>query len=222
LPPESDSSPTSQAPARPVSLLQLGLVAAFIIGYALLSHYSTTTDAKGLGAALTIAPILLIGAVMLWQWTHPLLALAVFAAVGVLLVYFWPLLTKYYEWADVGQQCGAYALVSVGFARSLVKGRVPLCTQLSDKLHGPLTPVEIAYTRKATVAWTIFYGLLAIAILALFFLTPLRVWSLFVNFATFGLIGVLFLIDHAIRRRVLPRRPGGVLAAIRQSLTGSN
>ena len=89
MPPESDPSPISQVPARPVSLSQLAAVAAFFIGYALLSHYANTAPgAKGLGAALTIAPILLIGAVMLWRWTHPLLASSVLALVGVLLVYF--------------------------------------------------------------------------------------------------------------------------------------
>jgi uncharacterized membrane protein len=103
----------------------------------------------------------------------------------------------------------------------LFGGRVPLCTLLSRRLHGPLAPAEIAYTRKATVAWTLFYGLLALAILVLFFVTSLRVWSLFTNFAVFGLIGLMFAADHALRRRLLPYRPGGIMAALRQSLTGS-
>jgi uncharacterized membrane protein len=49
---------------------------------------------------------------------------------------------------------------------------------------------------------------------------PLRLWSLFVNFGTFALIGVVFFTDHGIRRYLLPRRPGGLFAALRQSLTG--
>jgi uncharacterized membrane protein len=131
-------------------------------------------------------------------------------------------LTAYYEWSDLVQQCGAYALVSWSFARTLVASRVPLCTQLTAKLHGTPTPAEITYTRWATLAWTLIYALLAATILLLFFLVPLRVWSLFVNFYSFGLIALAFGIDHAIRRRVLPHRPGGILAAIRQSLGASN
>jgi uncharacterized membrane protein len=92
---------------------------------------------------------------------------------------------------------------------------------LTAKLHGAPTPKEITYTRWATVAWTLVYALLAAVILGLFFTVPLRVWSLFVNFYSFGLIAAIFLIDHAIRRRVLPHRPGGILAAVRQSLGGS-
>jgi uncharacterized membrane protein len=220
LPPEIDKSRSSQASARRATLLQLAVVAAITVGYAALSHYSNTApDAKGLGAGLSIAPILLIGAVMLWRWSHPLLALSIFALEAVLLFHYWPVLTKYYEWADVVQQCGAYGLVSLTFARSLFGGRVPLCTQLSAKLHGPLAPAEIAYTRWATVAWMIFYVMLAAIILILFFVAPLRVWSLFVNFAAFGLIALAFIADHAVRRRVLPHRPGGILAALRQSLS---
>jgi len=221
LPLESNPSPPSPAPVHGVSLTQLALVAAFIIGYALLSHYSNTTPgAKGLGAALTVAPILLIGAVMLWRWAHPLLASSVLAVVGVLLVCYWPLLMKYYEWADVGQQCGAYALVSLSFGRSLWGGRVPVCTQLTAKLYGPLTPAEITYTRWATLAWTLIYALLTVVILILFFVTSLRVWSLFVNVGSFVLIGLAFIADHTLRRRVLPHRPGGIFAALRQSLAG--
>ena len=202
--------------------MQMAAVITIVVAYAALSQYcNSVSSAKGLAAGLSIGPIVLIGAVLLWRWSHPLVASAIFILVGVLLFRCWPLLTEYYEWTDVAQQCGAYGLVCISFGRSLSGGRVPLCTQLTGKLHGPLTPAEIAYTRRATLAWTLFYGLLAATILVLFFVAQLRIWSLFVNFASFGLIGLMFIADHAIRRRVLPRRPGSILAALRQSLTGS-
>lgn len=210
-------------PARRATPLQLTVVVAIIAGYAALSHYSNTVpEAKGLGTSLSLAPLLLIGAVLVWRWSHPALASAIILLAGLLLYRYWPVLTEYYEWSDLVQQCGAYALVSWSFGRTLVGGRVPLCTQLTAKLHGPATPPEIIYTRWATLAWTLVYALLAATILILFFLVSLRVWSLFVNFYSFGLIALAFIIDHAIRRRVLPNRPGGILAAVRQSLSGSN
>jgi len=110
--------------------------------------------------------------------------------------------------------------VSLSFGRSLRSGRIPLCTQLTARLHGALTPAEITYTRRATLAWTLMYALLAAVILMLFFVAPLRIWSLFVNFVAFGLIALMFIADHAIRGRLLPRRRGGLLAALRQSLSG--
>jgi uncharacterized membrane protein len=92
---------------------------------------------------------------------------------------------------------------------------------LAGKVHASLTPAEIAYTRHATVAWAVFYGLMTMTIFGLFFAASLRVWSLFVNFVAFALIILMGFADHAIRRRVLPRRPdGGILAVIQRSLTG--
>jgi uncharacterized membrane protein len=200
---------------------QLAVVIAICAGYAALSHYSNSRpDANGLATGLSIGPVFLIGAVLLWRWTHPLIAALACILGGVLLYRYWDILTHYYEWSDLLQQCGAYSLVALSFGRSLKGARVPLCTQLAVKLHGALTPVEIAYTRKATVAWTIFYALLAAAILSLFFVAPRRIWSMFTNFATFALMSLMFFADHAIRRHVLPRRPGGIRAALRQSLTG--
>ena len=119
---------------------------------------------------------------------------------------FWPVFQKHYEWADLTQQVGAYALVAVSFGRSLYGGRVPVCTQIANSLRGVLDPAEIAYTRRATLAWTVFYAVLTASILALYFVAPLRVWSLFVNFATFALIGLMALVDHALRWRIFARR----------------
>jgi uncharacterized membrane protein len=231
-PPRPPSAPLDTAlppvPAAPAASprwaqrVQLAAILALVIGYALLSHYSASSpDKKGLGAALSIGPVLLIGVVLLWRWTRPLPALLVAVSLCTLLFAYWPLVERNYEWADLAQQCGAYGLVALSFARSLWGGRVPLCTQLANKLHAPLTPAEIAYTRHATVAWAVFYALMTMTIFGLFFAASLRVWSLFVNFVSFALIILMSMADHVIRRRVLPHRPdGGILAVIQRSLIG--
>jgi uncharacterized membrane protein len=204
-----------------VTRFQLGVIAALIIGYAALSQYSVSADAKGLGAALSLAPVLLIGVILAWRWTQPRTALLIAALCSAVLYRYWPFIERNYEWADLVQQCGMYGLVALGFARSLFAGQIPVCTQLADKMYGALTPVEIAYTRRATVAWAMFYALLSVAILMLFFVVSLPAWSLFVNFATFALMLVMGLADHAIRRRLLPRHPsGGILGIFRRSLIG--
>jgi uncharacterized membrane protein len=219
--PDIDKSPPADAPVQQVTVTQMALIVAIIAGYAGLSYYSTTApDTKGLALFISLAPIALIGVAMAWRWHGPLLAALIATTTGALLLHYWAVLKQYYEWTDLIQQCGVYALVSFGFGRTLFAGNVPLCTQLFAGLHGPPSPSEASYTRRATVAWTLFYALLTLAILVLFFVASSGTWSAFVNFATFGLIGVMFLTDHAIRRHVLPHRPGGVRAAIRQSLTG--
>jgi uncharacterized membrane protein len=200
----------------------MGAILALIIAYAVLSHYSASSpDNKGLGAALSIGPVLLIGVALAWRWTRPLTALLISGSLCAFLYAYWPVVERNYEWADLAQQCGAYSLVALTFARSLFAGRVPVCTQLAGKLHAALTPAEIVYTRHATVAWVVFYVLMTMAIFILFFAASLRVWSLFVNFAAFGLIMLMGIAEHVIRRRVLPwRADGGILAIIRRSLTG--
>ena len=199
-----------------------GVLAVLVIVYAALSHYSSSNpEAKGLGAALSIGPVFLIGAVLLWRWTRPLIALPSIALVAAALARYWPAIEQNYQWADLAEQCGAYALVAVSFGRTLFGGRVPLCTQLALKIHDDLSPVEITYTRKATLVWALFYVGLATAIAVLFFTTTEHVWSLFVNFATFGLIAVACLADAALRHALLPRRPGGgILTLLRQALIG--
>jgi uncharacterized membrane protein len=221
--PQSDATPLRGVDSPSLrTRLQFAIVCALCVGYAALSHYAySDPDAKGLGATLSVAPVVLIGVILVWRWAHPLAALVVAAFSCAMLYRYWPVVEHNYAWSDLVQQCGAYSLIALSFARSLLAGRTPLCTQWANKIYGELEPIEISYTRGATFAWALLYTLIAIAILVLFFLTSPRLWSVFVDFVTFGLIIVMGVADHAIRRRVLPRHPGGgLLGVIRRSLIG--
>lgn len=215
---DSKSDPEVGTPTRG----QLVIVAAIIIGYAALSYYSDSRpDAPNLAAGLSLAPVVLIGLVLAWRWTPRPVAIFIFALTCAVLYRCWPFIRGNYPWSNLAQQTGAYGFLALGFARSLARGLVPLCTQLAERVHGPLTPAEIAYTRRATMAWAAFYALLTVAIAALFFTASARVWSLFVNFGTFGLIALMFFAEHTVRLKVLPHRPrGGTLVALRQFLIG--
>jgi uncharacterized membrane protein len=198
--------------------------AGALAGYAALSQYSATPSnphAKSIGAALSIAPVLLAALVLLWRWSWRWTALILAALASALLYRSWPVIERNFEWLDLVEQCGIYGLVAVVFVRSLLANRVPLCTQLANQMYGTLTAEEIGYTRRATAAWAAFYVLLTLAILGLFFTLPQTAWYLFVNFATWGLMLIAGVADHAVRRRVLPRHEqGGILTIIRRSLTG--
>jgi uncharacterized membrane protein len=212
------SGSTASTPTR----VQLTVIAAVLIGFAGLSYYSDSTpDAPNLAAALSLAPVVVIGLALAWRWTRPLITVLIFALTCALLHRYWDFIRSNYQWSNLIQQAGVYGLVALTFARSLAAGQTPLCTQLAEKLHGPATPAEVAYTRRATAAWAAFYLVLSLAIVALFFGTSQRVWSLFVNFVTFGLIALMFFVEHAIRLKVVPRRHrGGTLTALRQFLIG--
>ena len=97
-----------------------------------------------------------------------------------------------------------YGLLAAGFGRSLAAGEVALCTRLADKLHGPLNTQEILYTRRVTLAWTIFFTLMGVAVVILYVAAPRAVWSAFVNFLATPLIVAMFAAEYIVRRRVLP------------------
>jgi uncharacterized membrane protein len=216
----TENAPSSQDNVSPVAI---AIVVAIVATYAALSYYSDSNpSAVGLATALSLGPLLLVAAVLLWRWVGRPLASVIIVAGGLLLFDEWAFLKQHYQWSNLLQQCGAYALAALGFARSLWAGRVPLCTHVLEKLHGPLTALEIAYTRWATVAWATFYALLTIAVLLFFLGGPLRIWSLFTNFGTYALIALMFGADHLARACLLPRRAGGgVWAVLRQLLGGA-
>lgn len=192
------------------------------MGYAALSHYSNSVpQAKGLAAGLSLGPLLLVALIILWRSTPTFVAALGTVLTGVLVYRTWSAFERHYEWSDLAQQVLIYALIAASFAQSLRADRVPLLTQLEEKLHGTLEARELVYFRRATAVWALFYALIAAAVLVLFFTTSLRTWSLFVNGVVFAAIALMCVADFALRRRLLPRRPsGGLVTALRQALIG--
>jgi len=197
--------------------LQLAAVMAGLVAYSVLSHYSTShPQARDLGAMLALAPMLIGAVVLIWRWTGAPQAVLAAAAACYLLSFYWPLLTQNFTAIYLLQECGFYAILAAGFATSLQRGRVPLCTRLADKVHGPLSAQELRYTRRVTVAWLVFF-LLNIALSVLLFeFASLRHWSLFVNFCSIPLVLLMFAAEYAVRRVVLPRaQRSGLMATLR-------
>jgi uncharacterized membrane protein len=203
--------------------LQLAAIIAFVAAYAGLSHYSNSVaKTHDLGVGLALGPVLAVGLGLIWRWTHLGVALLAAAGAAVLLRHYWPILEKNFAVVYLLQEGGFYSLMAASFGQSLLEGRVALCTQLADKVHGPLTPQEVRYTRRVTAAWALFFISVTVATVGLFLFAPLRVWSLFANFCVLPLIGLMFVAEYAVRRRVLPQAPRrGILAAVRVYFAGS-
>jgi uncharacterized membrane protein len=197
--------------------LQFAAVIVLIVAYSVLSHYSNLTpQAQDLAVALALAPMLGLGFVLFWRWSGALPALLLGSAATILLGHYWPLFTRNFSMVYLLQQCGFYAIMALSFGRSLFSGRVPLCTQLADKVHGPLSLQELRYTRQVTLAWVYFFLANLAATFVLFEFAPLRVWSLFVNFCALPLILLMFVAEYVVRRRVLPQvQRNGLMATLR-------
>jgi len=197
--------------------LQLAAIIAFVVAYAGLSHYSNSVaKTHDVGVGLALGPVLAVGLALIWRWIHGLVALLAAAVAAVLLRHYWPLLERNFSLVYLLQEAGFYSLMAASFGLSLRRHETALCTQLADKVHGPLSAQEIRYTRQVTAAWTIFFLAITLVTIALFATAPLRVWSLFANFFAVPLMVLMFAAEYAVRRRVLPQvQGGGVLAAVR-------
>ncbi|HMH29542.1 MAG TPA: hypothetical protein VK580_13245 [Steroidobacteraceae bacterium] len=197
--------------------LQLAAVVLFFIAYSVLSHYSNLNpQAHDLRTVLALAPMLTLGLVLLWRWSGALMALLAAAAAAYLLRAFWPLFAQNFSIVYLLQQAGFYSIMAFTFGRSLHKGSIPLCTQIADKVHGPLSALELRYTRQVTLAWVIFFLGNVAANFLLFEFAPLSVWSVFVNFCSLPLILLMFAAEYAVRRRVLPQiQSSGLIATLR-------
>jgi uncharacterized membrane protein len=111
--------------------------------------------------------------------------------------------------------CGA-----LFFGLSLIPPRVALCTRFAHYAHDAMSPELERYTRRVTVAWTLFFVIMGLVSSALFFSPlPFAVWSAFNTLLTLPLVGLMFAVEYAIRRRLLPHESGhGITGAYRAYL----
>lgn len=204
--------------------LQLAAVISFIVAYSGLSHYANSVSkTHDLSVVLALGPLAVVGLLVLWRWISPCAALLVAGAMALLLGHYWPALERHFTVVYLLQESGFYSLMALSFGRSLCGGRVALCTQLADKLHGPLTAREVWYTRQVTAAWALLFVFIMVATVGLFMFAPLRIWSLFANFCVLPLIALMFLAEYAVRRHALPQAPHrGILAAVRVYFASSH
>ena len=95
-------------------------------------------------------------------------------------------------------------LVVAVFARSLLPGKVPLCSALAVLVHPVMTPAVWRYTRKVTGAWALWIAALWLVSLALFIMASASVWALFSTVILPLLTTSFFLLEVFSRRFFLP------------------
>lgn len=198
-------------------------IAALLIAYPLLAHY---TNGSGhdprLGALVAIAPLLLMALVLAWRSPRRALALGMLLIACLALSGAWPLLEKHFGLVYWLQNMGLQLILLLTFGRTLLGGRQALCTRFAEALYGPVTPAHERYTRRVTLAWTLFFAAMALTSTLLFFLAPLALWSVFSNFLTLPLVALMFIAEFAVRRWLLPdMAPAHLFDALRAYLDGS-
>jgi uncharacterized membrane protein len=177
------------------------------LGYAVFAHYASATDDIGAWAILlAAAPMLVVGLGFVresrWGIVILLLALAGFG----FLAWLWPTLQNPAAWLYFLQHFGVNGALALIFGRTLTGGRKPLITRLAAYVHEVMTPELNRYTRQVTLAWTIFFATCSLLSAVLFFFGPIEAWSVFANILSLPLIVLMFLGEHQVRKRVLPKR----------------
>ncbi len=210
---------TAQRPARLRRFgqpLRWGAAIALGAGYSVLSHLAAASAAPGLlDAGVAVAPLAALAALLAWRSPRRPLMLALCLAACALFFGAGDWLVRHYNWIFLLQHAGMYALLGAAFGRTLQGGQTPLVSRLARVVHGELSPALARYTRSVTLAWTCYFGGVAALSLALFWLAPVRVWSVFANLLGAPLLALMFIVEYAVRCCVLPAADrAGLIEAI--------
>lgn len=196
-----------------------GLALAFVLSacFAVLTHL-TIIDGfpRSLGAALSVIPISLF---VLWaarRSRHRVAAAVLVLAAGAALWFGWAALERNFPSVFFLEHAGVNLILALLFGRTLVGSREALCSGFARLIHGPLAPDVVIYTRRVTLAWTIFFAAMFTAATLLYLGHYISAWSLLANILNPILIGAMFVVEYAIRLRALPDQERvGILSGIR-------
>lgn len=188
------------------------LIGAAVLAWLVLAWLTTAPDEPStFGALVAVVPYMGIALAMALRAHRRAPAVALWLAVAVVVWWQWPQIRSRFEWIYLIQHVGAFALLALGFARTLAGDAEPLITRMARLTHEePLPPALARYTRGVTLAWTLFFTAMCVTSLLLFFLGHMAAWSLLVTLLTPGLTVVMFVAEYLVRLVVLPDdiRPG--------------
>ena len=104
----------------------------------------------------------------------------------------------------LAQHAGIHSFLAAAFGGTLRAGRTPLITTMAARVHRELTPGMVAYTRKLTLAWVVYFILMAVVSLGLYAFARFETWALFANLLTPILLVLMFGGEYALRYRLHP------------------
>ena len=182
------------------SRLKTYLLLTALPGYPALIHFSFAFDRPLLVAGMwfAVAAIGLVVAVRRGNLPSSLLFGALLSA-GVVL-WWWGKAVDFMYLPPVLVNLALMAL----FGKTLLSGATPLVSRVASLWRGTLDTVVSRYTRRVTIAWTIFFALMALESIGLALFAPVHVWSLFTNFLNYVFVLLFFVIEYQLRFYCLP------------------
>ena len=191
-------------PARPG--LRIAAIAVAAVAYMIGTHWlMTRAHASPWDVVGVLTPMLVAIAVGAWRaGQHALGAIAALAVAGLC----GQALAGVHVSPQVlylAQHVGANLFLAFGFGSTLRRGHTALITTLAARVHrNSLTPAMTVYTRKVTLAWTLYFVGMAIVSLALFALADFDTWAVFANLLTPLAVALMFGAEYLLRYRLHP------------------
>jgi len=104
----------------------------------------------------------------------------------------------------LAQHAGTHLFLAAVFGSTLRTGHTPLITTMAARVHRNFTPAMAVYTRKVTLAWTIYFIAMALVSVLLFIFARFDVWAVFANLLTPIAVVVMFGAEYLLRYRLHP------------------
>lgn len=204
-------------PAAPRRAWVVVLLAVLSVAFAVAAHAALVDGLPpAAGALLSLVPLSLLVLWVFRRTSHRVVALALVTAGVVALAFEFPALERHFPSVFFLEHAGGNLLLATLFGRTLFAGREPLVTSFARVAHGGLTPPLARYTRQVTLAWTVFFLALFAASATLYVSGHRAAWSVLANLLSPVLVGLMFVVEYAIRHLVLPDVERiGILGSVR-------
>ena len=169
-----------------------------------------------------LSPMLLAIAIGAWQAGQRFLAVGAAGIVAALCLQALLGVRVSAQALYVAQHMGIHLFLAVLFGSTLRAGRQPLVTTLAERVHRVFTPDMVLYTRKVTLAWTLYFIAMAALSLLLYAFAPFEAWALFANLLTPLAMAAMFGAEYVLRYRLHPEfERTSVADAVRSYLQGT-
>ena len=203
------------APPRGRGWAALAIVLS--VGFVLVAHAALLQQIPArVGALVSLVPLVVIFAFLLRRSRRRVAAVLAGGAVVVAAIFFWDQLVANFPSLFFAEHAGMNLALAILFGRTLAPGHEPLVARFARIVHGTIPPEVERYTRRVTVAWTIFFATLFVLSCVLYLGGRLAAWSALANIATPVLVCTMFLVEYAVRVRALPNwEQVGILGGVR-------
>jgi len=191
--------------ARPSPLVKTIVIVLLVALDMAMAHYlSRQPTVQDWAVVLALLPMSVALLGLIRRAAGTVLCCAALVGMIGLLVVGLPLLKHHVSWVYFIQNVTVNLLLGLWFGLSLTQGNEPLCTTFAGQLHPVMHPLLRWYTTRLTQVWTAFFFLMMSMSIGLFFLAPVTVWSVFANLLALPIAMLVFVIEYAVRKRILP------------------